>query len=55
MISPTQNYRMSKQFKILLANAWNLSGRGQYRRSLIQADIASRQTVGGRRDRAEKN
>lgn len=55
MLSPTQNYRMSKQSKILLANAWNRPNLGQYRRSLIQADIASRQVVGARRERREND
>jgi hypothetical protein len=49
MLVPTSSYRMSKQFKIFLANSWNRPGKTAYCRSLIQADLAGRQVTAGRR------
>jgi hypothetical protein len=38
-------YRMSKQSKIFLGNAWNRRDREQYRRALIQAELDSKIVV----------
>lgn len=42
MLKPTGNYRMSKQNKISLGREWNNPHRGQIRRAIIDAELASK-------------
>lgn len=41
MLSPTKNYKMSKQVKTLVANQWNHPLRNQLKRSFIEAELAA--------------
>jgi len=50
MSSPTSSYRMSKAGKIVLARSWNRPHLGALRRSIIQAELASKVQVRGRRE-----
>lgn len=50
MLSPTSSFKMSKAGKIVLAMAWNRAGRGQLRRSIIQAELAAKIQPRGRRE-----
>lgn len=44
-IKPTSNYKMPKPFKMLLANKLDPHARGEFKRALIQADLASKVQV----------
>lgn len=55
MLAPTSSFKMSKAGKILLARAWNRAGRGQLRRSIIQAELAAKIQPRGRRERDTDN
>ncbi len=40
MLTPSKNFKLSKQYKIHFASIWNHPDRGIIRRALIQAEIA---------------
>jgi hypothetical protein len=44
-MKPNSQFRMSKQSKIFLGNAWHRHNLGQFRRALIQAELESKIVV----------
>lgn len=43
MLKPTQNFKLSKQTKRFMATYVDPQQRGQYKRDMIQAELASQQ------------
>ena len=52
MLKPTSNYKMSKQTKTFLAQLWNHPLRGQIRRAMINAELASKVVIKSKKDRS---
>ena len=51
MLTPTKTYKMSKQTKRFMCTIINPIERGEYKRAMIQAELASQVVVKSKRDK----
>jgi hypothetical protein len=51
LLVPTKNFKMSKQTKRFAALILDPHKRGEYKRAMIQAQLASEQVIKGKRDK----